>query len=407
MALKKPKIAIVAASAPPLSSGGVASAHYNLFRGFKRNGYKVKLFTFLDTPVTNARHTVIVRNGARQSTVKFVTKLTHLFFKLVDSQRQSYQTADILKSSLGALRMGKAITKFSPHIVILSDHGAPGLWVPKKPGQKFILVSHHNPSRFIHEPRLGGYSTRDARLAVWLENRVLKKVDSVICPSNYMKRWFVRTYHYGGPVSVIPNLVDLELIKRIRAKSIRSILGLPNSSKIVYLPSAGAILKGAEFVPAIVREIAAKATYPLVFYVPGEIEPELKNQLLANHHNVYFYLPGQLDYKRNLELVKGCDIGISPALMENFSMAILESAALGVPMLAFDRGGNKDIIESNKNGYLVRPFEVKELSRLAIKLLASRRLAEIRKTARVYTLSKFRPEQIVGSYLRTVGAPES
>jgi glycosyltransferase involved in cell wall biosynthesis len=53
---------------------------------------------------------------------------------------------------------------------------------------------------------------------------------------------------------------------------------------------------------------------------------------------------------------------IVPSLQENLSNAIMESLACGTPVVAFDVGGNSDMIEHLINGYLAKPFESQDLA---------------------------------------------
>ena len=47
-----------------------------------------------------------------------------------------------------------------------------------------------------------------------------------------------------------------------------------------------------------------------------------------------------------------CDIFVAPSLAENLSNVIMESLACGTPVVAFDIGGNGDMITHKHNGYL-------------------------------------------------------
>ncbi|KXB09319.1 hypothetical protein AKJ60_00460 [candidate division MSBL1 archaeon SCGC-AAA385M11] len=44
------------------------------------------------------------------------------------------------------------------------------------------------------------------------------------------------------------------------------------------------------------------------------------------------------------------------------SNAIMEALACGTPVVGFDIGGNKDIIDHQQNGYLARPFDPQDLA---------------------------------------------
>lgn len=47
---------------------------------------------------------------------------------------------------------------------------------------------------------------------------------------------------------------------------------------------------------------------------------------------------------------------------ETFGIGVLEAMAAAIPILAVDWGGNKDLIKHGVNGYLSRPYDLKDLS---------------------------------------------
>lgn len=394
-----PKIAVVAASAPPFGAGGVASAHFNVWRALVQRKYPAKLFTFFDNDVPQKNEIGILRHGATPQWVKRLFMLVNFPLRLVQPGKRVYQVAEILRNAPGALRMARSIASFQPEVVLLSDHGAPGLWVRKQPGQRFVMVSHHNPARLAAESGLGKFSHLDTRLAVWLEDQVLRKVDHVICPSHYMRRWFKKTYCFNGPISVLPNVVDLSTVDAIAPRSVKSKLKLPQRSKVVYLPSAGSQIKGAEYLVGIIDGLLAAVKTPLGFYIPGFVEPKTAQVLKKHPAAPRILLPGQLNYSQHVGYVKTCDVTISPALMENFSMAIVEAAYLGVPVIAFRRGGNADIIEENKNGYLIAELNASAMVKKAASLLASRHLPSIKRATEAFTRQKFAVDKVLNAYL--------
>jgi glycosyltransferase involved in cell wall biosynthesis len=226
--MRPPKIAVVAFSAPPNSAGGVAAAHFNLFRALQEEGNQARLFTFGEPDLENGAD--IVRSGTPAWLVKFLLKINGRVFGLLQPGKRAYETADIFTSLVGAHRMSRAISEFGPDVIILSDHGAPGLMMKKPKGSRIILVSHHNPARFVAHPELADFSRLDASWALRLEQRVLRRIDAVVCPSKYMKDWFQRSYRFLGPIRVIPNLLNQELLDRIAEVDIREQLSLkPNA----------------------------------------------------------------------------------------------------------------------------------------------------------------------------------
>ncbi|MDY6935813.1 MAG: HAD-IIB family hydrolase [Spirochaetota bacterium] len=53
---------------------------------------------------------------------------------------------------------------------------------------------------------------------------------------------------------------------------------------------------------------------------------------------------------------------VNPALIEPFGLTLIEAAACGVPIVATNNGGPRDIINNCKNGILVDPTNTKEIS---------------------------------------------
>lgn len=405
MAALKPKdmrIAIVAPSAPPHSAGGVASAHYNLWRALRQRGFDARLFTFYDNDVKAKHVKGIVRHGTSRVWFKRLFVLLLLPWRLFQPRKLAYQTAEILRNAPGALRMARSIYAFSPDTVLLSDHGAPGLWLHKAKNQRFVLISHHNPARLAAESGMGDFSRLDTRFAIWLENRVLQKVDYVLCPSKYMKSWFKRTYTFMGPISVAPNIIDLLGVDRIKPESLAKQLDLSRQAKIVYLPSAGSYIKGARYLIEIIDKLKATAKFSLGFYIPGFVEPDVLEGLNQHEARAHILLPGQVSYNKHIQYVKACDIAVSPALMENFSMAIVEAASLGLPVVAFKRGGNADIIDDGENGFLVGGLDVDAMARRSAEILNSPELSKQKRQTEKYTRTKFASEKVLDQYLRVL-----
>lgn len=62
-----------------------------------------------------------------------------------------------------------------------------------------------------------------------------------------------------------------------------------------------------------------------------------------------------------LDIVSEMDIMIHPSLAEGFGRAVLESMAIGKPIIASRLGGLREAIKDGENGYLVTPGSVDEI----------------------------------------------
>lgn len=393
------KIAILSAGAPPEMSGGVSAAQHALWKALRGRGADARLFTFNSRPVAGAHDDNILHHCEPKLVRWLIDRLSYPALRLIGARGMLHQVPYILHAALGAARANRSIKRFGPDTIILSDHGAPGLFIDRPAQGRVLLVSHHNPARFLGNPLFGPVSERDVKLAVALERRVLRKVDHVICPSAYMKDVFKDTYVFGGPVSVIHNTLDLEEIDRVPALDVRRELALAPDAPVVYVPSAGSALKGARFVPEIVRRLGRSYSRPIGFYLSGRVSDEQLADLRQAPANVKLYAPGQVEWTRNVSVLKACTFCLSPTLLENYGMAVLEACSCGLPALTFDTGGMKEMIDDGKNGFVIPYLDVEGLLRTAERMLADGVSEPMRETTRATTRDKGDPDRIAGEVL--------
>ncbi len=381
------KITIVSPSAPPFGGGGVSSAHYNLFRVMRDRGYQVELVTFADPP-TASNGSGIVRFGTHSITKKLIRLALFAYLKARGASKTAYQLEDILTELPGVKKMAYYINSHLPDVVILPDRCLPALNFRKNNCRRFV-VAHHNPARFIGNPLIGDFCPLDARLAISLEQRSLEGVSGIICPSNYMLGFFRQTFQYDGPITVIPNLVDQTMIDSIPAFNLRDELELSDTAPLVYLPSAGSQIKGAAYIFEIIRRLSARSVKPMGFYLSGALSPALQAELAYLPSQARLYAPGSLPFVENIALAKGCTFGVSPTLVENFSMALLEAVYCGLPMVAFDTGGTAEIIVQEQNGFLVPYLDIEQMITYSIRLLDVNFSAEMGLRAGSFTRQQF------------------
>lgn len=75
------------------------------------------------------------------------------------------------------------------------------------------------------------------------------------------------------------------------------------------------------------------------------------------------------EFYRLAALLKG--VFINPALTEPFGLTLIEAAASGLPIVATEDGGPRDIIRHCKNGFLVDPLDKEEIAKSLLKVLSN------------------------------------
>ena len=75
-----------------------------------------------------------------------------------------------------------------------------------------------------------------------------------------------------------------------------------------------------------------------------------------------------------LELSKANCLAI-PSFQENAPLTIAEAMAVGVPVVGSKVGGIPEMVEDGKTGFLVDPYEIKDIADAVLKILSDRNLA--------------------------------
>ena len=156
----------------------------------------------------------------------------------------------------------------------------------------------------------------------------------------------------------LPNPLDTNIFKPFDKKKARELWGLPKDKKLVLFGAMGATSdprKGFYELMESLEEIEDSNVELVIF---GSERCEDTKDL---GFNVYYL--GQLyDDVSLVTLYNSVDVMIVPSLQENLSNAIMESLACGVPVVGFDIGGNADMIDHERNGYLAKPFSTIDLA---------------------------------------------
>jgi glycosyltransferase involved in cell wall biosynthesis len=158
--------------------------------------------------------------------------------------------------------------------------------------------------------------------------------------------WQTRTLYNGVDVD------EFHPISAAQRHQVRERLGLPVSAKIVVMLARLVPQKNHQLVLESAPEIlSAVPRAHFLFVGKGPEEPRL-HELAARLRieDRVTFLGGRDDVP---QILAACDISILPSLKEGFSNAILESMACGLPVVASDVGGNREVIDHGGNGFIV------------------------------------------------------
>lgn len=201
------------------------------------------------------------------------------------------------------------------------------------------------------------------------------------------------------PIEVIPNGVDLGRFQPIEKRKARQQCGLPVDRPIIIYGAMRAThdpRKGfRELLAALEKFRRATGQTDVMLVVFGDLDhgdlPELgiESRYLG-------YIDDDVHLAR---LYASADIAVMPSLQEAFGKTVVEAMACGTPVVAFDTGGPRDIVDHCVDGYLAEPFSADDLARgIAWCLDEVRRGAPLGLRARAKAEAKFDIDTIAARY---------
>ncbi|MCB2225914.1 MAG: glycosyltransferase [Desulfarculaceae bacterium] len=198
------------------------------------------------------------------------------------------------------------------------------------------------------------------------------------------------------PISVVPNIHDLEIFHPMERKALRQEHGI--------LPADLVILAGMEhfqnktknsqgLVKAL--ELLAEArpkTMPTVITF-GQGEVSIKG--LSHRHLGYITSQEKL-----ADWYAMADLFVHPSLLDNLPNTLCEAQCCGTPVVAFDVGGNREAFLPDSSGFLVAEKSPQALMLAMMQAIKRRgRLKRMRKKAHKFAAERFADQAVIPQYL--------
>lgn len=254
--------------------------------------------------------------------------------------------------------------------------------------------------------------TRFSPSTRFLIRKACKKVNAAIVQSECLRNQFDGLVPESR-VHVIPNTVDdfyTELNKNVKR----------SRSQILFF---GHLTKSKGYVDLLkVIPIVAKAYPDVLFLCCGNIrsgEPGVKYdqtsgkrifyedpfeaelKILNSKYSINYVNCGVVSGDEKLNLLQSSTAFVLPSYSEGFSRAILESLAVGLPVITTPVGANKDVIQNRINGVLVEPGDLVGLSNAIMEMIESESLRHrLSENGKTLFENNFKEEIIIAKYIK-------
>lgn len=129
----------------------------------------------------------------------------------------------------------------------------------------------------------------------------------------------------------------------------------------------------------------------------GPCREKILRGIASRNGNVAIYCPGYA--ARRLEELKAFDVFVLPSLLEGIPRSIMEAQAAGVPVVATDIDGVRDLVKADKTGLLVPPRNPAALAEAINRVLNSPELAaQLAKAGKALIEERFSAAKMAAQY---------
>ena len=256
---------------------------------------------------------------------------------------------------------------------------------------------------FIASQR-GDYHARYSKFRLWWTEKIIyNTADCLLTNSEQIQRHLLQLYPNRYIIS-IPNILELPAEEwTLQQKDV-------SEEKLIVCVGRFAQEKGHRYLIEALGLLNQKdVNWKCTFLGDGELETELR--AFTDEHNLSdkVMFPGFCDDVYS-ELLKS-DVFVLPSLHEGSPNALIEAMGIGMPCIASDVGGVRDLIETEKNGICVPAQDSEALANSLHRILTEVELArKLGKNARTTIQQDFntaksiqRLEEIYHSFVEKNG----
>jgi glycosyltransferase involved in cell wall biosynthesis len=334
------RLAIATPLYPP-ESGGPATYSKLLEEGLPSEGVEVELVKF-----SEVRHLPkLIRHYAYYRRVKLAARRADAVLAL-----------DPVSTGFAAMRAARKAGK--PFILkIVGDYA----W--EQGAQRFGITA--TLDEFVNMPHV------PAAVAVFrkVQTRVAAAAVQIIVPSEYLKKIVTAWGIPPEKIAVIYNAVPPEETGTVPA----AVAALPRPLVV----TAGRLVPWKHIDGVVEAVSQTNASLAIVGDGPlAAMLAELATAKLAGRSA----LTGRLSHADTLAVIKGADVFVLNSSYEGLSHLLIETLALGTPIIATRVGGNPEVIEDGVNGLLVPAGDAGALTEAIARVLGD---AELRARLRV------------------------
>jgi glycosyltransferase involved in cell wall biosynthesis len=270
-----------------------------------------------------------------------------------------------------------------------------GLKVARELGRKTLETYHTFFEEYLHHylPLIPRTLTR--AFARGVSRRQCNSVNAVVAPSQQLAA-VLAEYGITAPIAVIPTGLDLGDFSGGDGAKFRAQHGIAQRRPVMLLVGRVAHEKNIHFLAHVLAEVR-KSVPDVLFVIAGEgpALPAVKRTVSSAGLDGNVLFVGYLDRRTALrDCYRAADVFVFASRTETQGLVLLESLALGVPVVSTAVLGTKEVLREAR-GAIVVAEEVAEFSTAVTRVLTEPALrAALAKDARAFVEARWSSKEM-------------
>lgn len=223
-----------------------------------------------------------------------------------------------------------------------------------------LIFTQH--TRYEHYTHYAGYIPRMRHFVINLSTGYANMCDAVIAPSESFAE-ILKGRDIKVPIEVIPTGIDIEKFRSGSGPKIRQRFNIPEYAFVAGYTGRFEREKNLEFLAKAVAHFLhqnTKAHFLAVGY--GAVEEKIKEIFYLEGLQNRAHFAGKLTGDELIDSYHAMDVFVFSSKTETQGMVLAEAMAAGVPVIALDGVGVREVVKNGYNGYLIMNDDVQYFS---------------------------------------------
>jgi len=216
-----------------------------------------------------------------------------------------------------------------------------------------LCFTHHTLyEQYTHY--VPGDSPAMKRFVIELATRYANLCDQVFAPSDSV-RSLLHTRGVNTPIAVVPTGVPLEHFAHGDRHGMRQQLGIPQTAFVVGHMGRLAPEKNLGFLTeAVINFMHAQPQAHFLLVGTGPCEQAIRTAIAHAGLDTRLHLVGTLQQQPLADALHAMDVFVFASKSETQGMVLTEAMAAGLPVVALDASGVREVVVDGKNGRLLQ-----------------------------------------------------